>query len=107
MAKRRGKGVIMMGLAVGVASLLTNKENRDKINEIWNRAKFKMNGYFEFKRAEKLNEKEKATNESLQEIAEMAAGRSETKIEENRMVSEGVQTTVNYFNEVQDEDINK
>ena len=99
------EGVIMLGLAVGVASLLTKEENRDKINEIWNKTKSKMNWYFEFKKAEKLNEKEKATNESLQEIAEMAAGRSETKIEENRMVSEGVQTTVNYFNESQDEDI--
>lgn len=43
MAKLKGKGVVIAGLAAGAASFFSKKENRDKVMEYLNQAKTKVN----------------------------------------------------------------
>lgn len=104
MAKFKGKGVVVAGLIAGAAGYLRKKENRDKVLDMVGMAKEKVTDFANTQKENLSNQKE-AEAESLQDTAKAAAGSSDLKIEENEMVSEGAQTTVQYYNEKQDDKV--
>lgn len=104
MAKRKSKGVMLIGLAVGVASFLSKKENRQMAVKTWRNSKLKMK-YFIDGQGKDFYEKNYDANKSLQDIAETAAGTTRTEINENELIEEGgAQTTLRYYNEEQEQD---
>ena len=111
MAKFKGKGVVVAGLLAGAASFLSKKENRDKAMEYLNQAKEKAGTLQNNEKVQGLLNKatgktEDTTVESveqnLEEVASTAGEAVDEVIEGNNMVDEGAQTTVQYYNEEQD-----
>ncbi|KOS63328.1 hypothetical protein FJQ98_23865 [Lysinibacillus agricola] len=101
MAKRKGSGVVLVGLTLA-ASYLSKKENRDKALNMLNGAKSKLASY--------LNTTNTEMHEDISEriTAQVAtrAGTSPTKIASNEMVAEGGgHTGIHYFNgEIQEQE---
>ncbi|MER1986312.1 MAG: 3-oxoacyl-ACP reductase [Solibacillus sp.] len=134
MSKFKGKGVVIAGLLVGAASFLSKKENRDKTMSYIGQLKKEANGSIniqqkvdEFFKAAQGNEHTKGTNstedekiagfmamspnakekpekETLEDIATTAAQPTDSVLEGNHMIDEGAQTTVNHFNEEQQDE---
>lgn len=101
MAKRKGLGVVLAGIAVGAVSFLSKKENREKAKVILNDTKSKVESFIEKQKANGVSYED--GEEKRQNIAEAAAGTSSTEIAENHLIDEGgAQTTLNQYNEEQD-----
>lgn len=101
MAKSKGTGVVIAGLALA-ASYLSKKENREKALNMFNDAKSKLASYLNTTNMEMHeNISERITTEVATE-----AGTSPTKIASNEMVAEGGgHTGINYFNgEIQEQE---
>lgn len=96
MAKRKGTGVVIAGLAGLAASYLSKKENRDKALSMFNGAKSKLGSYLNTTNMEMhKNISERITTEVATE-----AGTSPTKIASNEMVAEGGgHTGIHYYHE--------
>ncbi|MGA3600690.1 hypothetical protein [Lysinibacillus agricola] len=96
MAKRKGTGVVIAGLAGLAASYLSKKENRDKALSMFNGAKSKLGSYLNTTNMEMhKNISERITTEVATE-----AGTSPTKIASNEMVAEGGgHTSIHYYHE--------
>lgn len=93
MAKRKGTGVVIAGLAGLAASYLSKKENRDKALSMFNNAKSKWGSYLNANAGMPKNISERITTEVATE-----AGTSPTKIASNEMVAEGGgHTGINYY----------
>ena len=120
MAKLKGKGVVVAGLIAGAASLLSKKENRDKLKDYINQTKEKVNAnggvqslVDKVKNAagtakEEVEEKAKDVSSNLEEKIEEVANETKTDkesdLEGNQMLDEGgVQQTIDAFNESQDD----
>jgi len=89
MAKLKGKGFVITALVASAASFLSKKKNRDYT------AKF-----FKDMKAQFFGSNTNTKYNSLKEIAETAAGPTNTKIRENNFISEGGgQTALAYYNE--------
>jgi len=100
MAKRKGTGVMLVGLTLA-ASYLSKKENRDKALGMFNNAKSKLTSYLNTANMEMHgNITERISTEVATE-----AGTSPTKIASNEMVAEGGgHTGIHYFNgEIQEQ----
>ncbi|WP_155593219.1 hypothetical protein [Lysinibacillus cavernae] len=95
MAKRKGTGVVIAGLAGLAASYLSKKENRDKALTMFNGMKAKLESYL----SAGPNMDGKITERVTAEVA-TEAGTSPTKIASNEMVAEGGgHTGVHFYNE--------
>ncbi|MFC4410518.1 hypothetical protein ACFOZY_08785 [Chungangia koreensis] len=88
--KRNNRNLLLAGLAAGAYAYFSKKENRDKAMVAFNNTKEKVNS---FMHAQKLNRS-----------TETKAGLSDPyDLQDNKMVSEGSQTSVHYYNqEVED-----
>jgi len=97
MAKRKGnnRNLLLAGLAAGAYAYFSKKENRDKAMVAFNNTKEKVNSFIN---AQKVNR-------SL----DSKAGLSDPyDLQDNKMVSEGSQTSVHYYNqEVEDKKAKK
>lgn len=101
MAKRKGTGVVIAGLAGLAASYLSKKENRDKALSMFNNMKSKLESYLTTGPDMHDNIAERVSTEVATE-----AGTSPTKIASNEMVAEGGgHTGVHFYNEeIQDKE---
>ena len=101
MAKRKGKGVVIAGLAGLAASYLSKKENRDKALSMFNNMKSRLESYLTTGPDMHDNIAERVSTEVATE-----AGTSPTKIASNEMVAEGGgHTGVHFYNEeIQDKE---
>lgn len=90
MARKRGNGLLLATLAAGAYAYFSKKENRDKAMVAVNNMKTKVDS---FVTSQKLNRNDAAK-----------AGFSDPyDLQDNKMVSEGAQTSVHYYNqEVED-----
>jgi len=96
MAKRKGKGVVIAGLAGLAASYLSKKENRDKALNMFNNVKSKFESYLN---ASNIDMDKRVSERVTTEVA-TEAGTSPTKIASNEMVAEGGgHTGVHFYNE--------
>lgn len=86
MAKGKGRGLLLAGLAVGAYTYFKNPDNREKATLAFNNAKEKVNSYMESQNLE--DTKKKADD-----------GSNPDEPRENKMVSEGAMTSVQYYNE--------
>ena len=86
MAKGKGRGLLLAGLAVGAYSYFKNPENREKATLAFNNAKEKVNSYME---SQNLEDDKKTAHD----------GSKPEEPRENKMVSEGAMTSVQYYNE--------
>lgn len=84
MARKRGKGLVLAGLAAGAYAYFKNPENREKATIAFNNAKAKVNSYME---SQNLENEEKSAKE----------GSNPSNPRKNKMVSEG--SPVQYYNE--------
>ncbi|MFJ7733822.1 hypothetical protein ACIQXF_18340 [Lysinibacillus sp. NPDC097231] len=102
MAKRKGTGVVIAGLAGLAASYLSKKENRDKALSMFNNAISKLDSY----RSTPNMEMDKRITERITTEVATEAGTSPTKIASNEMVAEGGgHTGVHYYNgEIQEKE---
>lgn len=90
MAKGKGKGLLLAGLAAGAYAYFKNPENREKATLAFNNAKEKVNSYME--------------SQNLDDIKKPARdGSNPEEPRENKMVSEGAPTSVQYYNEEEQE----
>ncbi|HSJ38947.1 MAG TPA: hypothetical protein VK945_12115 [Planococcus sp. (in: firmicutes)] len=94
MAKGKGRGLLLAGLAVGAYTYFKNPENREKATVAFNNAKEKVNSYMESQNLE--DDKEKAHD-----------GSQPDEPQENKMVSEGALTSVQYYNEEEQKEEDK
>ncbi|MEG0260974.1 MAG: hypothetical protein RR595_01440 [Lysinibacillus sp.] len=95
MAKRRGTGVVLAGLAVGAASLLRKKENRDIALKMFNKMKCKLETYME---SSKIIMAPQIVERITSEVAG-EAGTCPTKLAADEMIAEGgAQTSVVFYN---------
>ncbi len=101
MAKRKGTGVVIAGLAGLAASYLSKKENRDKALSMFNNMKSRLESYLTTGPDMHDNIAERVSTEVATE-----AGTSPTKIASNVMVAEGGgHTGVHFYNEeIQDKE---
>jgi len=101
MAKRKGTGVVIAGLAGLAASYLSKKENRDKALSMFNNMKSRLESYLTTGPDMHDNIAERVSTEVATE-----AGTSPTKIASNEMVAEGGgHTGVHIYNEeIQDKE---
>ena len=101
MAKRKGTGVVLAGLAGFAASYLSKKENRDKALSMFNNMKSRLESYLTTGPDMHDNIAERVSTEVATE-----AGTSPTKIASNEMVAEGGgHTGVHFYNEeIQDKE---
>lgn len=96
MAKRKGTGVVLAGLAGFAASYLSKKENRDKACEMFNNAKSKLESFLN---TSNVNMDDRIAERVTTEVA-TEAGTAPTKLASNEMVSEGGgHTGVHFYNE--------
>ncbi|MCM3612293.1 hypothetical protein M4S82_13625 [Planococcus sp. MERTA32b] len=86
MAKGKGRGLLLAGLAVGAYTYFKNPENREKATLAFNNAKEKVNSYME---SQNLDDNKKTAHD----------GSKPQEPRENKMVSEGAMTSVQYYNE--------
>ena len=86
MAKGKGRGLLLAGLAVGAYTYFKNPENREKATLAFNNAKEKVNSYME---SQNLDDNKKTAHD----------GSKPQEPHENKMVSEGAMTSVQYYNE--------
>lgn len=94
------KGVVVTAFIAGIATYLSQKENREKTLNMLKKAKWKANHYFAKETDFGEKRYSKNNNNDLKEIAETAADDTETKIRENNMIAEsGLQTAITYYNE--------
>lgn len=94
------KGVVVTAFVAGLATFLSQKENRDKTIQLLKKAKSKADTYFSKETDFGEKRYSKNNNNDLREIAETAADDTETKIRENNMIAEsGLQTAISYYNE--------
>lgn len=91
MAKGKGRGLLLAGLAVGAYTYFKNPENREKATLAFNNAKEKVNSYME---SQNLDDTKKKTHD----------GSNPEEPRENKMVSEGAMTSVQYYNEEEQQD---
>lgn len=94
MAKGKGRGLLLAGLAVGAYSYFKNVENREKATLAFNNAKEKVNSYME---SQNLDDNKKTALD----------GSKPSEPRENKMVSEGALTSVQYYNEEEQEELNE
>ncbi|MET4561285.1 hypothetical protein [Lysinibacillus parviboronicapiens] len=96
MAKRKGTGVVLAGLAGLAASYLSKKENRDKALNMLSSAKSKFESYLN---TSNVNMDDRIAERVATEVA-TEAGTSPTKLASNEMVAEGGgHTGVHFYNE--------
>lgn len=86
MAKGKGRGLLLAGLAVGAYTYFKNPDNREKATLAFNNAKEKVNSYME---SQNLEDTKKEAHD----------GSKPEEPRENKMVSEGAMTSVQYYNE--------
>lgn len=86
MAKGKGRGLLLAGLAVGAYTYFKNPENREKATLAFNNAKEKVNSYME---SQNLDDNKKTAHD----------GSKPQEPREIKMVSEGAMTSVQYYNE--------
>lgn len=93
--KRNNRNLLLAGLAAGAYAYFSKKENRDKAMVAFNNTKEKVNS---FMNSQKLNRS-----------TDTKAGLSDPyDLQDNKMVSEGSQTSVHYYNqEVEDKKAKK
>lgn len=94
MAKGKGKGLLLAGLAVGAYTYFKNPENREKATLAFNNAKEKVNSYME---SQNLEDDKKTAHD----------GSKPDEPRENKMVSEGAMTSVQYYNEEEQQEEDK
>ena len=101
MAKRKGTGVVIAGLAGLAASYLSKKENRDKALSMFNNMKSRLESYLTTGPDMHDNIAERVSTEVATE-----AGTSPTKNASKEMVAEGGgHTGVHFYNEeIQDKE---
>jgi len=90
MARKRGNGLLLATLAAGAYAYFSKKENRDKAMVAVNNMKTKIDSFI--------------TSQKLNRSDDTKAGHSDPyDLQDNKMVSEGAQTSVHYYNqEVED-----
>lgn len=90
MARKRGNGLLLATLAAGAYAYFSKKENRDKAMVAVNNMKTKVDSFM--------------TSQKLNRSDDTKAGHSDPyDLQDNKMVSEGAQTSVHYYNqEVED-----
>ncbi len=86
MAKGKGRGLLLAGLAAGAYTYFKKPENREKATLAFNNAKEKVNSYME---SQNLDDNKKTAHD----------GSKPKEPRENKMVSEGALTSVQYYNE--------
>jgi len=93
--KRNNRNLLLAGLAAGAYAYFSKKENRDKAMVAFNNTKEKVNSFINSQKV----------NRSL----DTKAGLSDPyDLQDNKMVSEGSQTSVHYYNqEVEDKKAKK
>ena len=84
----RGRGLLWAGLAAGAYAYFKNPKNREKATIAFNDTKAKVNAFMESQNLE--NDEEKKTGRS-----------NPQKPRENKVTSEGTETSVQYYNENQ------
>lgn len=101
MGNFKGKGVVMAGLAVGAASLLSKKENREKAIQCLNDGLLKASSFVDvqMETLKGMKNGHEPNGEILADAAEGAADSTHQTIRANSMLDEGAQTTVGYYNE--------
>src|SRR6185312_1697683 len=86
MARKRGNGLLLATLAAGAYAYFSKKENRDKAMVAVNNMKTKVDSFIQ---SQKLNRSD-----------DTKAGHSDPyDLQDNKMVSEGAQTSVHYYNQ--------
>jgi hypothetical protein len=120
MAKLKGKGVVVAGLIAGAASLLSKKENRDKLMDYVNQTKEKVNSsggvqglVDKVKNAaagakqdaeEAVNEAGTSFEETIEDVANETKTDKASDLDGNQMLDEGGgQQAIDAFNELQDD----
>lgn len=94
MAKGKGRGLLLAGLAVGAYTYFKKPENREKATLAFNNAKEKVNSYME---SQNLEDNKKTAHD----------GSQPDEPQENKMVSEGAMTSVQYYNEEEQQEEDK
>ncbi|MBB4826894.1 Tfp pilus assembly protein PilE [Sporosarcina luteola] len=90
MARKRGNGLLLATIAAGAYAYFSKKENRDKAQVAFNNMKTKVESFIN---SQKLNRSD-ATKPGFSDPYDL---------QDNKMVSEGSQTSVHYYNqEVED-----
>ena len=90
MAKKRS--FLIAGLAAGAYAYFRNPENREKATVAFNNAKLKVNSFME------------SQNLEGNDMADKNSSNPENP-RENKMVNEGALTSVQYYNEAQQEEL--
>ncbi|MFD1203648.1 MULTISPECIES: hypothetical protein [Sporosarcina] len=91
MARKKGNGLLLATLAAGAYAYFSKKENRDKAMVAFNNMKTKVNSF--------------VNSQQLNRSDETKAGHSDPyDFQDNKMVSEGAQTSVHYYNQEVEDD---
>ncbi|RNF38543.1 hypothetical protein [Planococcus salinus] len=85
MARGKGRGLLLAGLAAGAYAYFKDPKNREKATIAFNDTKAKVNAFMESQNLDKNEKEEKRNNPETPR--------------ENKMVSEGAMTSVQYYNE--------
>ncbi|KXH80934.1 hypothetical protein [Sporosarcina sp. HYO08] len=91
MARKRNNGILLATIAAGTYAYFSKKENRDKAQVIFQNAKTKLDSFLQ---SQKYNRD-----------SETKVGHSDPyDLQDNKMVSEGSQTSVHYYNQQVEDD---
>jgi hypothetical protein len=93
--KRNNRNLLLAGLAAGAYAYFSKKENRDKAMVAFNNTKEKVNSFMNSQKANRSTETKAGLSDPYD-------------LQDNKMVSEGSQTSVHYYNqEVEDKKAKK
>lgn len=91
-ARKRNNNLLLATMAAGAYAYFSKKENRDKAQVAFNNMKTKVDSFIE---SQKLNR-----------CPETKVGHSDPyDLQDNKMVSEGAQTSVHYYNQEIEDDV--
>ncbi|MCG7336767.1 hypothetical protein MHZ95_15980 [Sporosarcina sp. ACRSM] len=95
MGRKRNNNFLLATMAVGAYAYFSKKENRDKAQVAFNNMKTKVESFI--------------NTQKMNRDSDTKVGHSDPyDLQDNKMVSEGAQTSVHYYNqEVEDKDANE
>ncbi|MFJ7935014.1 hypothetical protein [Sporosarcina sp. NPDC096371] len=92
MARKRNNGLLIATMAAGAYAYFSKKENRDKAQVAFNNMKTKVDSFI--------------GSQKLNRCPDTKIGHSDPyDLQDNKMVSEGAQTSVHYYNQEVEDDV--
>ncbi|MCZ2260399.1 hypothetical protein [Sporosarcina sp. G11-34] len=92
MARKKSNGLLLTTIAAGAYAYFSKKENRDKAQVAFNNMKIKVDSFIK--------------TQQMNRSTEMKTGHPDPyDTQDSKMVSEGAQTSVQYYNEVVEDNV--